>query len=101
MSTNPSLTSALEFEGSNSDAGLKVQVKWKKLPKNKLFEIGLENTTIWVNSLHKSSVGNHDLFVTMIFLLLKDEMKRERMQQTHLNSLEAINQELLTAIGKE
>jgi hypothetical protein len=89
-------------EGPIPAAALIVNIIWKKLPKKNIFSIDIESSTIWVNSTYRASIKaggrNLGLFKTMLYLLLKDEVKHERFSQEHKDALEAINRKLIAAI---
>jgi hypothetical protein len=96
---------AKQMESPLSRTGLKVSIGWKRLPENIFFKVDNENSKIWINrefreSIKQDGLNDLGLFKTLLYLLLRNEVKRERIREDHQWVLETINQELLSAINR-
>ena len=90
--------------GSASKKATSIAVRWKKLPSKIVFSFDRETSTIWANSEFKPLISNNAgsvrLFNTMLYLVLKDIVKLERLHETHIDEMDTINNELLAALGE-
>ena len=105
------LTKTLQKEakaifGENTAKVRKIDFKWKALGKKIIFEIDNEEDIIYLNKLYRKKILNHSkassadapLTKLMLFLLLKDILKRERISKKYRQLMDKYNKSLFLAL---
>lgn len=85
-----------------------IAIAWGRLPLDKIFEIDPSNSRIVINKCHRAilsenafnSSGDPLILKALLFLLLRDDIKTERVSGNRIRRWDLINQVLISCIEK-
>lgn len=88
---------------------IEINILWSKLPQDRFFQINRTAANVVLNSLYRqdilrgasASLNDAPIIKILLFLLLRDDLLRERESKRYTARLEEINELLMLAVNEE